>query len=203
MRTGETQDIILFNDVAYGGITGYQPIAPVVQTLEVTTADGVTSVARFDVDLTDREDEYGTILASGFLTPDNEDATNGTPPSFGLLVVFADGTAEFFVDPLITPGTEDGTTVPTAFAIDGNYPNPFATTTTLRYDLPADALVSVEVYDVLGRRVLDVAPETVAAGAGRTVELDAALPSGTYVYRVTAEMPAETRVETGRMTVVR
>ena len=199
VRTGETQDIILFNDVAYGGITGYQPIEAGVQMIEVTTADGLTSVATFEVDLTDREDEAGTILASGFLTPDNEPAG---APSFGLLVVFADGTSAFF-EPMVTPGTEDGSTVPTAFAVDGNYPNPFATTTTLRYDLPVDALVRVEVYDVLGRRVVEVAPEVVSAGSGRTVELDAALPSGTYVYRLTAEMPAETRTETGRMTVVR
>ncbi|MEP0547713.1 MAG: DUF4397 domain-containing protein [Rhodothermales bacterium] len=199
VRTGVTQDIILFNDVVYGGITGYQSIAPTAQVLEVSTADGATTVAVFDVDLTDREDEYGTILASGFLTPGNEP---GDAPSFGLLVVLADG-SEFFAAPRITPGTEDGTTVPTAFAVDGTYPNPFVTTTTLRYDLPADALVSVEVYDVLGRRVAEVAPEAVSAGSGRTVTLDAALPSGTYVYRLTAEMPAETRTETGRMTVVR
>ena len=198
VRTGETQDIILFNDVAYGGITGYQPVVPDFE-IEVSTADGATTVAIFEVDLTDRIDEAGTILASGFLTPENEPAD---APGFGLLVVFADG-SEAFAAPIVMPNTEGDATVPTTFAVDGNYPNPFAGQTTLRYDLPVDAEVSIEVYDVLGRRVIDLAPETVGAGAGRTATLDAALPSGTYIYRVTAEMPTETRTETGRMTVVR
>jgi len=198
VRTGETQDIILYNDVAYGGIVGYQPVVPDF-VIEVTSADGTTVVAAFEIDLTDRIDEAGTILASGFLTPDNEP---GDAPSFGLLVVFADGT-EVFAAPLTANDTEGDATVPTTFAVDGNYPNPFAGQTTLRYDLPVDAEVRVEVYDVLGRRVVDRAAETVGAGAGRTVTLDAALPSGTYIYRVTAEMPTETRTETGRMTVVR
>jgi hypothetical protein len=198
VRIGETQDVILYNDVAYGGIAGYQPLAPEVEVLEVSSADGSTTFATFIVDLADRIDEAGTILASGFFTPDNEP---GEAPDFGLLVVFADGTAQF-VEPGLLPNTEDGV-VPAAFALDGNYPNPFAGRTTLRYDLPADATVSVAVFDVLGRQVLDVTQEAVAAGVGRTVTLDAALPSGTYVYRLTAEMPGETQTATGRMTVVR
>jgi hypothetical protein len=196
VRTGE--GAILYNDVAYGSLAPYQPLAADVQTLDVTTADGVTTVAAFEIDLTGREDEAGTILASGFLTPNDEP---GDAPSFGLLVVFADGTAAF-ADPLVIDSNEGGA-VPTAFAVEGNYPNPFAGQTAFRLDLPADALVRVEVYDVLGRRVAEHAPEAVTAGAGRTVTLDAALPSGTYVYRVTAEMASETRTATGRMTVVR
>lgn len=190
-------DMVLYDDIPYGGIADYQPIAPGTG-LRVTPADRGGNENTFFPDLSDRIDEAGTILASGFLDPM---AQPGDAPSFGLLVVFADGTSEF-VGPFVFPDTEDGA-VPTAFALDGNYPNPFAGRTTLRYDLPVDAQVSVEVFDVLGRRVVEVAPETVAAGAGRTVTLDAALPSGTYLYRLTAEMPTETRTETGRMTVVR
>ncbi len=201
VRTGVTQDIILFDDVAYGALAGYQPFSPEPQTLEVTTADGVTSVAMFSVDLTGRIDEAGTILASGFLTPDNEDATNGTPPSFGLLVVFADG-SETFVEPM-SVSNEDGTALPTTFTLRGTYPNPLATSTTVRYDLPTDAEVGLEVYDVLGRRVLTLEPQLVTAGANRTLTVDAALPSGTYLYRVTAETATEMLTETGRMTIVR
>jgi hypothetical protein len=102
-----------------------------------------------------------------------------------------------------TVSNEDGAALPAAFAVGGNYPNPFAGQTTLRVDLPADAEVSVEVYDVLGRRVLDAAPQAVAAGSARTFVLDAPLASGTYIYRVTAEMAGETESATGRMTIVR
>jgi hypothetical protein len=190
---------VLYDDVAYGDVTGYLPIPPDIGAVQITTAEGNELTPLFSLPLEERVDEAGTILASGFLSTNDE--PDGAP-RLGLLVVFADGTTEF-LEPFILPNTEDDATMPTTFAVDGNYPNPFASETTLRYDLPVDAEVSVEVYDVLGRRVVEVAPEAVAAGAGRTVTLDAALPSGAYIYRVTAEMPTETRTETGRMTVVR
>lgn len=100
-------------------------------------------------------------------------------------------------------GTEDEPTLPAAFALRGNYPNPFGAATTIRYDLPAEAEVRLEVFDLLGRRVLETAPERVAAGAGRTLAVRAALPAGTYVYRLTAEMASQTATVEGRMTVVR
>ena len=89
-------------------------------------------------------------------------------------------------------------------ALAGVYPNPLQSATTVRFDLGAEARVSVEVYDVLGRRVLQTAPESVAAGAARELTLDAsALPSGAYFYRLTAEAASDTLVESGRLTVVR
>ncbi|MBI3111013.1 MAG: T9SS type A sorting domain-containing protein [Ignavibacteriales bacterium] len=41
---------------------------------------------------------------------------------------------------------------PTTFALS-NYPNPFNPSTTLSYELPVDALVSLVLYDMLGRQV--------------------------------------------------
>lgn len=190
---------VLYDDVTYGDVTGYVPIPPDIGAVQITTAEGDELTPLFSLPLDGRVDEAGTILASGFFSTNDEP---DDAPRLGLLVVFADGTSEF-LEPFIPPNTEDDATVPTTFAVDGNYPNPFAARTTLRIDLPADAEVSVEVYDVLGRRVAEVAPEMIAAGTARKVALDAVLPSGAYVYRVTAELPSGTRTETGRMTVVR
>ncbi len=201
VRTGATQDIIIYNDVAFGELAPYQPIAAEPQTIEVTTADGTASVAMFELDLSGRPEAAGTILASGFLTPDNEDDANGTPPAFGLLVVFADG-SETFAEPL-SVSNEGGAALPTAFALRGSYPNPSATRTTIAFDLPADASVGLDLFDVLGRRVLSRAPEPVAAGADRRLAVEAALPSGVYVFRLTAETAGGRLVESGRMTVVR
>ncbi len=105
-------------------------------------------------------------------------------------------------EPNTTSG-EDGA-VPTApLALRGAFPNPMASRATVAFDLGADAQVGLEVFDVLGRRVAEVAPAPVAAGAERTVALQASLPSGTYVYRLTAETAGETLSATGRLTVVR
>ena len=43
---------------------------------------------------------------------------------------------------------------PTRFALFQNYPNPFNSSTTLHYDLPEPARVSVIIYDVLGSEVI-------------------------------------------------
>jgi hypothetical protein len=194
-----TSGIALVSDVAYTDVTGYATVPVGTYTLEVTPAgDGSTVLASFEADLAPFSGEAVTVLASGFFDP----GANQDGPAFGVLIVAPDGEA-VFLEPLGTSG-EGGAALPATFALAGLFPNPLATTATLRYDLPADAVVSVAVYDVLGREVLRRAPEAVAAGAARSFTLDAAaLPSGTYLYRVTAEMAGETASAAGRMTVVR
>lgn len=96
------------------------------------------------------------------------------------------------------------TTIPDKFALHGNYPNPFTQMTQIALDLPAKAEVQVEVYDILGRRVINMPATTMQPGQDRTIQLDAsALASGMYLYRVVADMDGETQVDTGRMTLVR
>lgn len=100
--------------------------------------------------------------------------------------------------------TEGETSLPERFAIEGNYPNPFNPSTSIRFDLPGAALVSVQVYDVMGREVMDVPAQPFGAGAGQELQLNAlSLPSGTYFYRVTAQMGREAEMQTGRMVLVK
>tara|TARA_B100000686_G_scaffold111291_1_gene118554 strand:+ start:6974 stop:9316 length:2343 start_codon:yes stop_codon:yes gene_type:complete len=46
-----------------------------------------------------------------------------------------------------------GQLTPQVFALHQNYPNPFNPTTTLKYDLPEDAMVNITIYDMIGRVV--------------------------------------------------
>lgn len=101
-------------------------------------------------------------------------------------------------------GREADADVPERLVLHGNYPNPFNPTTTLRFDLPAPARVGVEVFDLLGRRVVALAPRVMDGGPGHTLVLDAgALPSGVYLYRLTAHAPDGLHRATGRMTVLK
>ncbi|HET6567932.1 MAG TPA: cohesin domain-containing protein [Rhodothermales bacterium] len=94
--------------------------------------------------------------------------------------------------------------LPRAFALRGSYPNPFSTRATLTFDLPQSAEVTVVIYDLLGREVRRLAAGEVAAGAGRRLELNGSgLPSGTYLYRLQAEMPSATRSAFGRFVLIR
>jgi hypothetical protein len=101
-------------------------------------------------------------------------------------------------------GTEDGLEVPVTFALHGNYPNPFNPTTTLRFDLPEAAHVSLEVVDLLGRRVLALPAQPFAAGSGQLLPVEAGtLASGVYLYRLTAQGTQQTWVGNGRFTLVK
>ncbi len=81
---------------------------------------------------------------------------------------------------------EDQITGPRNFSLSQSYPNPFNASTTIGYSLPQEAAVTIEIYDILGRRI-----ETLVAGkqpAGlHTVVWDAKdVSSGVYFYRIEA-----------------
>jgi hypothetical protein len=93
--------------------------------------------------------------------------------------------------------------LPESFALRGNYPNPFRGSTTLQFDLPEEADVTVEVYNLLGQRVMEVNETRLPSGAGQTLRLEGDLASGVYLYRIQAVMGTQTVRETGKMVVVR
>jgi hypothetical protein len=81
--------------------------------------------------------------------------------------------------------------IPTEFVLFQNYPNPFNPTTMIRFGLPHASEVSLEVYDLSGRRVATLLHEHKPAGY-HVVDFDARdLSSGTYFYRLTAEKFSE------------
>jgi hypothetical protein len=46
--------------------------------------------------------------------------------------------------------------IPRVYALHQNYPNPFNPSTTIKYDLPEPSHVSLVIYDVLGRKVVEL-----------------------------------------------
>lgn len=100
---------------------------------------------------------------------------------------------------------DDDVELPTGFTLHGNYPNPFNPTTTIRFDLPATAAVTVEIFDLLGRKVLTVPVQQLQAGANQAIRIDAAsLTSGVYLYRVNARVTGGVNYNaTGRMVLLK
>ena len=94
--------------------------------------------------------------------------------------------------------------VPAEFALRGNYPNPFNPATTVAFDLPEAAKVTLEVFDVAGRRVLRVEAGELQAGSGQRLRVDGShLASGLYLYRVVARSASGAHAATGRMTLLK
>ncbi len=82
----------------------------------------------------------------------------------------------------------DPATRPKAIKLHQNYPNPFNPTTVIRFNLPQAAKVQLDVFDVGGRRVgVDLASTRVYSPGAHEITFDGSgLPSGVYIYRLTA-----------------
>jgi len=75
--------------------------------------------------------------------------------------------------------------IPT-FKLFQNYPNPFNPSTTINYSVPKTNLVTIKVYDILGREVETLVNDRKAAGNYK-VEFNASkLASGIYFYQMRA-----------------
>jgi hypothetical protein len=78
---------------------------------------------------------------------------------------------------------------PTVFALRQNAPNPFAGTTMLRFDLPRDSQVRLDIFDVRGRLLKTLVDNSVPAGRysigwdGRDAT-GQKVASGVYYYRI-------------------
>lgn len=95
-------------------------------------------------------------------------------------------TASTCTDPGKTGGPSGEASVPEILALHENYPNPFNPATKIRFDLPEAAHVRLVLYDVMGREVARLVDGQMEAGY-RSVTWNAAdVPSGVYLYRLTA-----------------
>ena len=54
--------------------------------------------------------------------------------------------------------------VPKDFAVSQNYPNPFNPSTTIAYQVPVDAKVIMEVYNIAGQKVTELVNQDLSAG---------------------------------------
>jgi hypothetical protein len=97
-----------------------------------------------------------------------------------------------FEDIDIVSGLEEITgaqLLPKEFALHANYPNPFNPSTTIAFDIPQRADVTIAVYDILGRKVKTLVSEMREAGA-HTVVWDGTnrqgvrTASGVYLMRM-------------------
>lgn len=76
--------------------------------------------------------------------------------------------------------------LPVNFELSQNYPNPFNPSTTIKYAVPVDSKVRLEIYSMLGELVTTLVNDLQPAG-NYTVAFDASrFASGTYIYRLTA-----------------
>lgn len=75
---------------------------------------------------------------------------------------------------------------PSSYSLEQNYPNPFNPSTIITYTIPKESQVSLKIYDVMGREIIELVNGKVSTGT-HSIEFDASsLASGTYFYKLTA-----------------
>jgi len=94
---------------------------------------------------------------------------------------------------VLVTGVRSDDPVPTVFSLSQNYPNPFNPTTVIRYGLPRESHVSLEVFSIDGKRVATLVDETEGAGAYRVTFSASGISSGVYLYRLRAGDFVETK----------
>jgi len=91
---------------------------------------------------------------------------------------------------------EHGALLPQDFTLYQNYPNPFNPTTIIRFALPQPSQVSLDIYNILGRKVVTLIDQPLQTGY-HTITWDGydadgkSAASGIYFYRVTTNHHVE------------
>jgi hypothetical protein len=85
-----------------------------------------------------------------------------------------------------------GPSLPNKFSLLPAYPNPFNSSTMIRFDLPRADHVNVSVFDILGRRIADLADADYSPGRHMIRWNGQAVASGKYLIRVRTTNDANT-----------
>ena len=159
-------DLPVFTDLAYTDFQGYVPFITDDYIVEVNGPDGL--LASYEVNLADLELDGAAIvvLASGFLTPENNQNGEG----FGLWAALASGGALIEL-PVDEVSTDDFNADNFSF-----YPNPVKDMLNLKTSLEIE---EVTVFNMLGQTVVKVKPET----ANPSLNLEN-LQAGAYLVKV-------------------
>jgi hypothetical protein len=121
------------------------------------------------------------------------------------LIIMGDVSVDLYENTREEPDTvtdliDETTDRPVEIKLYQNYPNPFNPTTTLRFSMPAAQKVTLEVFDITGRKVQTVLNDRKLSAGDHSHQFDASnLSSGLYFYRIHTNESAQTR----KMTLIK
>lgn len=141
-----------------------------------------------------RTDDGASGFVNGAAAEVTYDATFSAPATFS-----ADALYVVTRLPMASAASSTEGGLPLTFALEGAYPNPFRGRTTLTYRLPAAAEVSLEVFDLLGRRVATLVDALQTPGTYEVSfdpsQANEPLAAGVYLARLRAgEQTATVRI---------
>lgn len=106
---------------------------------------------------------------------------------------------EISVSPFLNATPNEFPESPVGFKLEQNYPNPFNPSTRIDYVLPNSSKVTLEIFNMLGQKVVRLVDMRQSAGS-HSINFDASnLTSGIYLYRIQAGSFSDIR----RMTLIK
>jgi len=122
---------------------------------------------------------------------------NGTVPGklvvtgFPFETIYPDSTRNLFMSKVIrffeyVSDIEPETVIADQFVLFQNYPNPFNNTTIIPFQLPRECDVKITVYNLLGRKVMQIPDRRFSSGYHRVSLTTESLSSGEYLYSIEA-----------------
>lgn len=98
-----------------------------------------------------------------------------------------------YTDTTLTSVTPVTTGIPKSFELKQNYPNPFNPVTIIGFSVPVTGLVTIKIFDVLGKEVWTLVNEKLQPGTYGTSFDGSKLTSGVYFYKISAGDFRETK----------
>ena len=86
----------------------------------------------------------------------------------------------------VVTGINNNKTIPLSFSLEQNYPNPFNPSSTIKYSVAKNTMVTLKVFDILGREVRNLVNENKAPGVYQINFHASDLSSGIYFYQLKA-----------------
>ena len=84
----------------------------------------------------------------------------------------------------ITGVNNNVTSIANDYSLSQNYPNPFNPSTKIAYSIPTNGLVTLKIYNILGKEVQTLVSEVKSAGSYEVSFNAASLSSGVYFYKL-------------------
>ncbi|MBI2428218.1 MAG: T9SS type A sorting domain-containing protein [Ignavibacteriales bacterium] len=124
-------------------------------------------------------------IVSGIEVPQNSSPAFADLDGDGkldLIIGEYSGNFSFYKNLLPTSVQQNVEVTPSQFVLEQNFPNPFNPSTTIRFSLPKSGLVSLKVFDLLGKEIAELMSSEISAGT-HSVRWNAShVPSGMYFY---------------------